>query len=102
METSQTVDSPDWVNLYSSEPLTSIRQFVVLQRGGDSDIGITYMHDVAVLVESYWDEMPGLLVLLETTNRCHDSLLRYYSKEDYARINVRMCYGGEGSNNSCG
>lgn len=102
METSQTVDAPDWVNLYTSEPLTSIRQFVVLRPGGDSDIGITYMHDVAVFVESYWDEMPAFPVLLETTNRCDDSLLRYHNKEEYALVTVWMCYEGEGSNNSCG
>lgn len=73
METSQTIDAPDWVNLYTNEPLTSIRQFVSLQPDGDSDIGITYMHDVAVFVESYWDEVPAFPVLLETTNRCDDS-----------------------------
>lgn len=70
METSQTIDTPDWENLYTNEPLTSIRQFVSLQPGGDIDI--TYMGDVAKFVELYWDEMQALPVLLETTNRWDD------------------------------
>jgi hypothetical protein len=70
METSQTVDTPDWENLCINEPLISIRQFVSLQPGGDIDI--TYMRDVANFVELYWDEMQALPVLLETTNRWDD------------------------------
>jgi hypothetical protein len=70
METSQIVDIPDWENLYTDEPLTSIRQFVSLQPG--SDIDITYMRDVVKFVELYWDEMQALPVLLETSNRWDD------------------------------
>jgi hypothetical protein len=70
METSQILDTPDWENLYINEPLTSIRQFISLQPGGNIDV--TYMRDVANFVELYWDEMQALPVLLETTNRWDD------------------------------
>ncbi|KAK4551642.1 hypothetical protein LTR86_011016 [Recurvomyces mirabilis] len=69
MSMTQPSDIPLWTGMYN-DAIVSIEQYVG-QRAGDKNV-LKHMQDFVCFIKEYWDDVPGIDILVRTSYRCND------------------------------